>query len=263
MSGTRVQRSPGSALPRRAAEREERHAGAPRRRSAALAEMRRAKGWVASMRRSTARLARQRARPSAPPKPPMRSAPGCGAGSRVRPASERVTRRPGGRRAGRRARAPRRCRRGSGCAGGPCALLGGSRRAVSTGKWLAVVGIGEDGVAGLGEAARAADRGGGGGVRRAAAPGAGGGADPRRGAGLAEPVRRGGRCWRCAGGRSACWPRAIRSCTGSAATLARQVDAGGDGGGAGGLGLRPRGGAAGLGAAGGGDGGAARAAGRR
>src|SRR5690606_865073 len=52
----------------------------------------RAKGWVASTIRVTRSARMKLARPSTPPKPPLRTSPASGAGSRVRPASEVITR---------------------------------------------------------------------------------------------------------------------------------------------------------------------------
>ena len=149
----------------------------------------RAKGWVASTRSVDAvRRGASAARPSAPPKPPVRT----GAGGERRGAGA-AGERQGDAEAGAGGEARRRASRASPV---PPRMrtcmrhLASSAPAAANAKWLAVVGIGEDGVDGLGAAARRHDRGRGGGVRRAAAPGAGGAADPRRGAGLAEPVRR-------------------------------------------------------------------------
>src|SRR5215213_9702275 len=108
----------------------------------ALAEMRGAYGWVASITASIACSSIYRARPSAPPKPPIRVAMGCELGAAVRPANDRVA-----------------SKRGS-----PARSLANAEASVvpprmrtrmtdterSTGaRWLSIVGIGEDGVQGL------------------------------------------------------------------------------------------------------------------
>ena len=59
----------------------------------------------------------------------------------------------------------------------------------SPGRWLSIVGIGEDGAAGLGEAAQDGPARGRTRLRRRPASGAGRTLDPRRGASLAEPLR--------------------------------------------------------------------------
>ena len=90
--------------------------------SAAFCEIRAAKGWVASISRSKFPAAGIAARPSLPPKPPMRVATGWAMGSAVRPASE--SSRSQSPRCGKRCRqiaAPRSCRRESGC--GVCSWL--------------------------------------------------------------------------------------------------------------------------------------------
>ena len=73
--------------------RSKRSRGTPTVRQAASAwrPIRAAKGWLASTSRSRARTRRNRARPSAPPKPPLRTSPGRARGARVRPASELIT----------------------------------------------------------------------------------------------------------------------------------------------------------------------------
>ena len=97
-------------------------------------------------------------------------------------------------------------------------------------RWLSIVGIGEDGVDGLGAGGARPDRRGGDRVRRQAPPRPCGAADPWRGAALAEPVRRRGRrgAGAVAAAASACSPPAIRSTTASArrwraASIAREM----------------------------------------
>ena len=85
--GTGRQSSPGSGLQGR---RVNRTRGTPRRAQAAAAwaEIRTAKGWVASMTASIDLAARNLANPSTPPNPPVRTGIGAGAGRAVRPASD-------------------------------------------------------------------------------------------------------------------------------------------------------------------------------
>ena len=142
---------------------------------------------------------------------------------------------------------------------GPMQTFRGETRPVTERKWLAVVGIGEDGVAGLGAAARR---------HIAEAEVVFGG---RRHLALAAPLIR---------GEARAWPSpfdpamaAVVALRGRAVCVLASGDpflhgvgrdagaaggAGGDGGGAGGLGLQPRGGAARLAAGRGRDGVAAR-----
>ena len=61
-----------------------------RQAATALADMREAKGWVASTTAPMRSRAIYAARPSAPPKPPMRRGIGAGAGLAVAPASDRM-----------------------------------------------------------------------------------------------------------------------------------------------------------------------------
>src|SRR5262249_10553575 len=95
--------------------------------------------------------ARYRASPSAPPKPPTRTGTGCAAGDAVRPASERITSaRPASRSASRRASAvPPRMRMRPMSLPDPVEPESAAPR-----RWLSIVGIGEDGVAGLSAVAR-------------------------------------------------------------------------------------------------------------
>ena len=120
---------------------------------AALAEIRSANGCVASMTASMPLSRMNAARPSAPPKPPTR----CGRGGRGRascPAGERDAARgcPLALRAAGRARRLPSCRRGS---GSWTARADDVTTINHSGRWLSIVGIGEDGLAGLAPAARA------------------------------------------------------------------------------------------------------------
>jgi hypothetical protein len=58
---------------------------------AALAVIVAANGWVASTRRVMCSARRKAARPSAPPKPPIRTSPSGSRGRLTRPASEEIT----------------------------------------------------------------------------------------------------------------------------------------------------------------------------
>ena len=203
---TRVQRSPGCGLPGRAAEREERHAGG---RGGGCGHWRRCARRRGAWRRSGCRRAWWRGCARGPRRRRSRRSgvgAACGAGSRVRPASDRVTARPG-RAASRAARSraspvPPRIR----MLRGPMQTFRGETRPVADAK---VAGGGRHRRGRRRRARRggaAAYRRGGGGVRRAAASGAGGAADPRRGAGLAEPVRPGD-----GGGGGAARPGGLRA----------------------------------------------------
>ena len=110
--------------------------------------MREANGWVASTTAPMRSLARNAAKPSAPPKPPMRWGIGAGAGLAVAPASDRIAATSGSS-AIRRASAlasdvpPRMSRRRR-----------FSGRLHEQGTLARLVGIGEDGIDGLTPAAR-------------------------------------------------------------------------------------------------------------
>src|SRR5215471_12508942 len=98
--------------------------------------------------------ARYAARPSVPPKPPLRTGTGCATGLAVRPASDRIT--------ARSRRAARRWAKRRASVVPPRMRMRRMSRpdvvAVDTAaapRWLSIVGIGEDGVAGLSAVARA------------------------------------------------------------------------------------------------------------
>src|SRR5215813_4596026 len=98
------------------------------------------------------------ARPAAPPKPPLRTATGCGAGDLVRPASDTTISRSArfaSRSANSRASVvpPRIRMRDMPVANGPFIETNSAHSAASP-RWLSIVGIGEDGVDGLSAAAR-------------------------------------------------------------------------------------------------------------
>src|SRR5712691_654096 len=94
---------------------------------------------------------RYRASPSAPPKPPSRTGTGCAAGDAVRPASERITSAPPARHSANRrdSAVPPRMRMRRMSLPDPVAPETAASR-----RWLSIVGIGEDGVAGLSTVAR-------------------------------------------------------------------------------------------------------------
>src|SRR5215467_12222816 len=98
------------------------------------------------------------ARPAAPPKPPLRTATGCGAGDLVRPASDTTISRSArfaSRSANSRASVvpPRIRMRDMPVANEPFIETNSAHSAASP-RWLSIVGIGEDGVDGLSAAAR-------------------------------------------------------------------------------------------------------------
>src|ERR1700757_4769878 len=110
------------------------------------------------MRASTRSLARYSARPPTPPKPPVRTGTGCGAGALVRPASDTMT--------SRSVRLARRSARSRACIVPPRirtrdmtvanepSIERTSAHSAAFPRWLSIVGIGEDGVDGLSAAAR-------------------------------------------------------------------------------------------------------------
>ena len=251
----RIQLSPASGAPGRAPQRTAAAARSRRAAAAALAEMRAAKGCVASTTASMLLGARaKRARPSAPPKPPTRQGRPAAAGAAVRPASEKVRRKRVRHRARRRASAnasvvPPRMRM-------RMAVSEMRHRAaidITPRPWLSIIGIGEDGVDGLSPVARRLVEERRAGRRRRAPPGAG-----RRSlvsgerAGLAEPHRSGlpadPRAARHA--LSSCSPPAIRFISASASSWRRSSPPDEFVLPAAALGVRARRGADGLGAAG-------------
>src|SRR5689334_9272281 len=91
--GTRIQSSPGTGdqAGRRSTSN---GTSAWRQAEAACALIVAANGWVASTTVSIRASVRKRTSPAAPPKPPIRTAPGNGTGSRTRPARDEITKNP-------------------------------------------------------------------------------------------------------------------------------------------------------------------------
>ena len=118
--------------------------------SAALRDITAAKGCVASTTASIRSCARKRASPSTPPKPPMRVGIGNGRGSLVRPAMDRR---------GLKSELPVRSAASAEASVvpprmrmrmGPFSLNSESESSMATtAPWLTIIGIGEDGRAGL------------------------------------------------------------------------------------------------------------------
>src|SRR5262249_31645047 len=93
------------------------------------------------------------ASPSAPPKPPTRTGIGCAAGAAVRPASDRVALM-----SARPARSPASCLASAVPPSMRTFVMTSARplaaESAAPGRWLSIVGIGEDGIDGLSAVAR-------------------------------------------------------------------------------------------------------------